>query len=201
MKHWFLPERPDLLSMLTTQGNITVAGMEALCAWCRGDAQKEADVRAAEHRADAARRQLLAAITRTFLPPISPEDLYELSERLDNVLNDAKNLVREAQLLAMAPDRPMDEMATAATVGVIDLVAAFPLLKSDPEGATAHADSAVRHQRAIEHTYRKAMSGLLDVDEIRVVAGRRELYRRCARMGDAVERVAHRIWYAVVKEG
>jgi hypothetical protein len=45
------------------------------------------------------------------------------------------------------------------------------------------------------------MSALLQVNEIREVAGQRELYRRCARMGDAIEGVAHRIWYAVVKEG
>ncbi|HVX22148.1 MAG TPA: DUF47 family protein [Acidimicrobiales bacterium] len=201
MKHWFLPERPDLLGMLVAQGDVTVAGMEALCAWCRGEAGQVANVRAAEHRADAARRDLLAAVTRTFLPPINPEDLYELSERLDNVLNDAKNLVREADLLAMAPDRPMADMAAAAAAGVADLVAAFPLLKSDPDGATSRADRAVHHQRAVERTYRRAMSALLDVDEVREVMGRRELYRRCARMGDAVERVAHRIWYAVVKEG
>ena len=27
-----------------------------------------------------------------------------------------------------------------------------------------------------------------------------ELYRRCARMGDGIEGVAHRVWYAVVKQ-
>jgi hypothetical protein len=141
------------------------------------------------------------AIQHAFVTSISPEDIYELSERLDRILNAAKGLVREAELLDMAPDPEMAEMAELVALGVGELVRAFPALVADPSRATACADAAVRHQRKIEHVYRRAMSALLQVNEIREVAGRRELYRRCARMGDAIEGVAHRIWYAVVKEG
>jgi hypothetical protein len=35
---------------------------------------------------------------------------------------------------------------------------------------------------------------------VREVAARRELYRRYARIGEALVRVAHRVWYLVVKE-
>ena len=89
------------------------------------------------------------------------------------MLNAAKNLVREADLLAMTPDPAMAEMADLLALGVRDLVASFPLLVADPERATDRADAAVRHQRALEHVYRRAMSALLDVEEIREVAGRR----------------------------
>ena len=44
------------------------------------------------------------------------------------------------------------------------------------------------------------MSGLLEATELREVAGKRELYRRYARIGEAIEHVANRIWYAVVKQ-
>jgi uncharacterized protein Yka (UPF0111/DUF47 family) len=201
MRRWFLPEAPDVLGILTRQGEVTIAGVEAFAAWSKGDQSKASEVRAREHEADAIRRELLTAIRHAFVTPISPEDMYELSERLDRILNAAKDLVREAELLGMGPDPEMAEMAQLVAMGVGELVRAFPALVVDPDRATGCADAAVRHQRKIEHVYRRAMSALLQVNEIREVAGRRELYRRCARMGDAIEGVAHRIWYAVVKEG
>lgn len=199
-RRWILPEVPDLLGLLTHQGEVSVAGVEALSAWARGDRSAEAEVRRREHEADGARRALLAAVKHAFVTPIGPEDVYEISERLDAIVNAAKNLVREAELLAMEPDPPMAEMADLVLAGVQDLVRAFPHLVDEPDRATGHADAAVGRQRSIEHVYRRAMSALLQIDDVREVGGRRELYRRMARMGDAVEEVAHRIWYAVVKE-
>jgi len=199
VRRWFLPESPDLLGLLGEQGKVTVAGMDALAAWAKGSPSEEAAVRTYEHEADKARRAVLEAVRHSFVTPIGPEDAYELSERLDTVLNSAKNLVREAEVLGMEPDAAMAEMTELLALGVRDLVSAFPFLKSQPDRATQCADAAVSRQRGVEHVYRRAMSGLLAVEEIRELTGRRELYRRCARIGDAVEGVAHRIWYAVVK--
>ena len=44
------------------------------------------------------------------------------------------------------------------------------------------------------------MSALVEVSDIREVTARRELYRRFARTGDELARVAERIWYAVLKQ-
>ena len=74
-----------------------------------------------------------------------------------------------------------------------ELLQAFGVLASDPDRAVAAAESAVHHQRRIEHVYRRAMSDLLTLDQVREVQGRRELYRRRARLGDPVEHVAHRV--------
>ncbi len=100
----------------------------------------------------------------------------------------------------MEPDPPMADMSDLIGLGVRDLVKAFPGLASDPDGATEFADAAVERQHSLEHVYRRGMSALLELDDLREATGRRELYRRCARMGDGLVGVAHRIWYAVVKE-
>ena len=155
MRRWFLPETPDLLGLLGRQGAVTVTGMDALVAWSKGDADKEAEVRACEHEADGARKAVLEAVKHAFVTPISPEDAYELTERLDAVLNVAKNLVREADVLGMRPDAAIAEMADLLALGVRDLVSAFPLLVSHPDRATEFADAAVRRQRAVEHVYRR----------------------------------------------
>ncbi len=199
MKRWFLPESVDCLGLLGRQGDLVVAGIEAFAQWSHG-AGKAVEVVTGDRRADDARKEVLVAIKRAFVTPVSPEDIFELSERLDAIANATKDVVREAELIAMAPDGAMAEMADLILSGVRDLVRAIPDLAHDPDRATGAADAAVDRKRAIEQVYGRAMSALLDVTEIRELTGRRELYRRYVRIGDAVEHVAHRVWYAVVKE-
>lgn len=201
VKRWFLPETPDVLSMLHTQVGVTLEGLDALGRWAGGGGVEAADaVRDAEHRADDAKRILHRALRIAFTTPVDAEDLYWLSERLDAVINGAKDAVREAEVMAAAPDAPVAEMAALLREGVEHLDVAVGLLASDGEEATVAADAAVKCQRRIERVYRAAMSDLLEVDDLREVMARRELYRRMARLGDTVVEVAERVWYAVVKE-
>src|SRR5271155_2667928 len=96
MRRWFLPESPDLLGLLVEQGDITVTGMDTLCAWSKGDPSQSAVIRVIAHQGVLASRTVLTAVKRAFVTPVSPEDIYAISERLDGVLNGAKNLIREA---------------------------------------------------------------------------------------------------------
>jgi len=199
MKRWFLPYTPDLARLLTEQAEITVRGMTAFAAWSGGDLDKEQVVRDCEHEADDARRTLETELRAAFSTPLEPEDIFELSERLDQVLNDAKNAVREADVMQMAPDEGMERMAAHALAGTRQLAESFAVLMTDPDTAIKRAQAAIHCERELERAYREAMSEVIDITEIREVIGRRELYRRYARLGDSIVRVADRIWYAVVK--
>lgn len=201
MRRWFLPRQPDLLGLLGAQADVTLRGLEAFRRWSSGDAAAGLVVRETEHEADAARRALLTELRNAFTTPLEPEDIYELSERLDAILNGAKNAVREAELMDMLPDPPLADMASRLAEGVEHITAAVRLLGTDKDKATAEADAATACERKLERVYRRAMSELLKVDDTREVTGRRELYRRYARLGEGLDRVAHRVWYAVVKEG
>ena len=53
-----------------------------------------------------------------FTTPLEPEDIFELSRGLDRVLNNAKNAVREAEVIQMAPDAAIAEMAAELAEGV-----------------------------------------------------------------------------------
>lgn len=199
LARWFLPEVPEVLGLLLRQAEITVSGLEAFERWAAGEPGAEASVRAAEHAADGARRSVLGALRSAFTTPVEPEDLFELSERLDGVLNQAKDVVREAEVLGMGPDRPMAEMTRLVLLAGRDLRTALAGLDGGHDAAIDAADAAIGRQRRIEHVYRHAMSGLLAGGDAREIAARRELYRRYARIGEAVEAVADRVWYAVVK--
>ena len=198
-KRWFLPESPDVLGMLGEQASITVEAMDALIAWSSGDAAAALVVRECEHRADETKRRLWRALRDAFSPPLDAEDLYTLSADLDEVLNAAKDLTREMELMDMAPDAATHDMVVLLAEAVRHLAAAFDGLAGDGD-ATGLADAAIKGQRRVEHSYRSAMSTLLQDADLREVMGRREAYRRLSRIGDLVHTVAERVWYAVVKE-
>ena len=201
---WFLPENPRVLEMLGQQAAVTIEAMADLKAWAAGDAAAAERLRAAEHRADAVKRELRLALREAFITPIGAEDLYVLSERLDAILNGAKDAVRESEVMAMAPDQAVVAMVGFLADGVGHLAAAFKRLgdhdRDRGQGATDEADAAVKAQRQLERVYRNAMSALLAIDDLREVMGRRELYRRFSRLGEIVTQVAERVWYASVKE-
>jgi glutamine synthetase adenylyltransferase len=67
--------------------------------------------------------------------------------------------------------------------------------------ATRGARPAVKAQRRLERVYRQAASALLEVQDLREVMGRRELYRRVSRISEILIEAADRVWYATVKEG
>jgi uncharacterized protein len=201
LRRWFLPETPDVLAMLRAQADLTVQGMDALKAWASGDPAAADQVRRLEHEADDRKRELRAALTMAFMTPLDPEDIFELSRGLDEVLNSAKNAVREAEVMRAAPDAAIAEMTTELAEGTRRIADAFAALsRGDIASATQAADAAVKNQRRLEHVYRAAMSALVDRDDLREVAARRELYRRLARTSDRLVDVAERIWYSVLKE-
>ena len=200
-RHWFLPRSPDVLGMLSEQATITVKGMEALAAWAGGEAAAAERLRLLEHEADRKKRELRGALTAAFSTPLEPEDLFELSTGLDEVIDSAKNTVGEAEAMRTAPNAATAEMATQLLEGTERLASALALFAGgDRELATAEADRAVKDQRHLQHSYRRAMSALVDVEDARELAARRELYRRLARTGDNLVRVAERVWYSVLKE-
>ncbi len=201
-RRWFLPETPDVLGMLQRQAAVTIEGMEALEDWARGDAKAADRVRDCEHRADVCKREIREALGVAFTTALEPEDLFELSTGLDEIINGAKNAVREAEVMRAEPDAAIAEMAAQLTEGTRRVADAFAALAAGSETeATAAADAVVSIQRQQEKAYRAGMSALIDSDELREVAAKRELYRRLARTSDELLRVAERVWYSVLKTG
>jgi uncharacterized protein Yka (UPF0111/DUF47 family) len=202
LRHWFLPEAPDVLGVLNEQIAITVEGMDALVAWAQGDPAAVQRLRTCEHRADDVKREIRDGLTVSFTTPLEPEDIFELSRELDRVLNGAKDTVREAEVMQAAPDAAIARMAAELARGTQHLVDAFAALGRDRHlRATDAASEAARSQSRLEKIYREAMSALVAGDDPRELAAKRELYRRLARMSDELREVAERVWYSVLKEG
>jgi uncharacterized protein Yka (UPF0111/DUF47 family) len=206
-RSWFLPETPDVLGILCRQAMVTSEGMQALLAWANGDPAAAKRLRDCEHRADEVKRELRQALTVAFTTPVDAEDLYVMSERLDAVLNGAKDAARESEVMAIPPDEAVVAMAALLAEGVRRLSDAFQRLGRDRRkkargdlSPTDAADAAVKAQRRLERVYRDASSALLNVEDLREVVGKRELYRRFSRISETLTEAADRVWYATVKE-
>ena len=191
-----------MIGLLCAHAAVTVEGMEALLAWARGDDAAADRVRVLEHAGDDRKRELRDALTKLFAPPYDPEDLFTLSQGIDEVLNGAKDTVREAELMGAHPDEAIAEMAGELLEGTRHLADAFAGLADhgDPSVATDAADRAIKSHRNVEHIYRRAMSALIGLEDLDVVTAKRELYRRLVRVSVDLGTVAERVWYAVLKQ-
>jgi len=201
-RHWFLPDTPDILGLLRGQVALTVQGMDAFAAWAAGggDAQAAATVHAIEHEADTAKRELLGSLRAAFVTPLDPEDLFALSRGIDWILNHAKDAIGESEVMACPPDDATAAMAARLAEAVHHIDDAVARIADRSGDASDCAHAAVKAERRLEKTYRAAMGGLVELDDLRAVMGRQELYRRCSRMGETAVDVAERLIYAELKE-
>jgi uncharacterized protein Yka (UPF0111/DUF47 family) len=199
-QRWFLPESPDVLGLLQLQVAATVEGIDAFAAWAGGDAAAADTVRVCEHRADKVKRELLDALRAAFVIPLEPEDVFAMSRGVDWMLNRAKDTINEAEVMACPPDAALADMTALLAEAVRHLEEAVDALKRPDDDPTGPAEAAIKAERNHERAYRAGMAALLEIDDLREVTARRELYRRCARIGEGAVDVAERVIYAVVKE-
>jgi uncharacterized protein len=199
-RRWFLPETPDVLGLLRHQVAVTIEGIDAFAAWAGGEVAAKETLQQAEHRGDAAKRELLDALRVAFVTPLEPEDVFALSRGVDWILDYARDLARESEVMSCPPDAGIEEMARLLAEAVHHIDDAIAQLGSDGEAVTEAADAAIGAERRLERAYYQGMAALLEVRDMRERIARRELYRRCSRIGEMVIDVAERVVYAVVKQ-
>jgi uncharacterized protein Yka (UPF0111/DUF47 family) len=197
---WFLPHRPDVLALLQDEARVTLEGLEAFARWSHdGGDEAAARVREAEHRGDVARRALLEALIEALVTPIQQEDAYELSERIDEVLDRAKDTVRTAQALDWTPDASAAEMGEHAHAAFAHLVDAIGKLGDRGAHPEQDAELAIKRARKIEHGLRDGLASLSRAGDPWALTSTLAVYRSYSTVGESLLRVADRTWYAVLK--
>jgi uncharacterized protein Yka (UPF0111/DUF47 family) len=185
--------------MLRRQAEITRDGIAAFARWSDGGAAADAQaVREAEHDADDTRHALLEALSIALTTPIEQEDAYALSERIDEVIDSAKDTVRIADALGWEPDRHAAAMAARAAEAAEHLCDAIAHLGERVGEPGAYAERAIMAARRIELELLAGLAELpRDGDAYRRSATL-ELYRSYSGVSQALLRVADRTWYAVL---
>jgi uncharacterized protein Yka (UPF0111/DUF47 family) len=199
---WVLSHRPDILGLLSRQAIVTEDGLKALARWSASGSGEDAQaVRDAEHAGDDIRRELLELLSVALTTPIDQEDAYELSERVDEVLDRAKDVVRLAGALDWSPDDAAAAMANRAAQAAAHVCKAVSSLghHHDHGRLGEEAEHTIKSARQVEHELLAGLSALArDSDGFQRTATL-EVYRAYSAIGQALERVAARIRYAALK--
>jgi uncharacterized protein Yka (UPF0111/DUF47 family) len=195
-----LPRGTDVLALLVAQGELTVVGLDAFKAWSHGEGAEAAKaIRAADHQAYHARRELLTALQAALSTPLDQEDIYVLSERIDRTLTIARNTVRESEVLGWTPDAHAAQMGDRVAGGAHALVTGFGLLRKAPDEAGRQADLASDTVRRVEHDYRTAMAEVIKLGDLRAVFAAQDIYRRYLAVAESIIAVADRLWFVVLR--
>ncbi|MFC4116431.1 DUF47 domain-containing protein [Nonomuraea zeae] len=147
-----------------------------------------------EHEGDAARAELVRALRRTLATPLDREDLFRLSRSIDDVLDQLRDFVREADLFGPADLAFAVEPLRAVIDGLDELEEALLKILGDP-GSVTVAVLATRKSRSRVHQLYQArlaelFAGPLEMDTLR----ERELLSRLdavgRRLGESADALA-----------
>lgn len=196
------PPGPNFLRMLGYQLNHARKALDAFLQWC--DHPDDSSVEAVfniEREADDLRSALVLALTSAFETPLDREDINDLSQRLDDIVDQIRNTVREATALDVRPDEPIKQMIKNTQEGLVDLQHAIGELPRNRHGALDFAAKARHSHRLVERVYTRALADLLKSDDFRVIFRQREVYRQMIRLGEIVEVCGEELEHAINKLG
>ena len=197
-----LPREYDFYSDLNSHADKVWEGVFCLLKWFETRDHDMANrVRALEHEADDIILVIARELGKVFSTPIDREDIHHMATIMDQIINYAKNTVREMEIFDIAPDNLMQGMTELILSGVSalrDAIQALPGLSSE---IRPHIDQAVKSERLVEKLYRKSINELFEGDDVKEILKRREIYRHLSNTADRVEAAADWLSLILVKYG
>lgn len=183
----------------TVREGVTVAGVTV-----RGSvegAAATAEIEAVEHRGDALRQELVAALADCLVPPLDREDIFRLSRAIDDVLDNTRDFVREWILYRPASERHLGSLLDTLGAGLEDLSCAVRAIAPDPHRVAPHLLAAKQRANEVRRRFETEVAALLEGEVTAEVLKHRELLRRLdvvgLRLGEAVDI----LFDALVKRG
>jgi uncharacterized protein len=188
----------DFFDLLLDQAEKTNAGCQALVKFLEGEGTPE-EISLLEREADDIRRILIDELHQTFITPIDREDIYALSRAIDDVIDHAKNTVKEMEIFEVESNEHLCQMAELLQKGAEQLVGAMRHLKKNPNVAVEYAVRAKRIENRMNDSYLAALKQLFSGHDPRIMFSLREIYRHFNRSADRVDEAANIISNVVVK--
>jgi len=157
-------------------------------------------VRVLEKEADQIGIEIEKQLVESFVTPIDREDIYDLSDRLDDVIDGAKMTVREVEALELhEDDSHVKEIAATLVEGARCLVSAIEALRHNLALATEQATLARRAENRVSKLYRNAMRELFALDDLKRIQKTKELYNSFLEVGKRIDQAAIKLLHVIVK--
>ncbi len=202
---WFskvFEPQTDFYKILIDQATMTLHGLEALECWINDGADERCQtVRDFESKADEIKLDLQKRLVDSFVTPFDREDIYDLSTRLDEIINSAKGTAREIEAFTMNPeDAYMTEMARTLVEGARCLVNAFTTLREKNfSEAEVQASLARKSENRLSKVYRQAMRELFSINDLKKIMRTVEVYRSFVVAAEHIDRVGAKLQHVIVK--
>ena len=192
------------LARLLEQSSTVVLGTQALIEYMEKPTKKNAAlVRDLEKQADEVRRILIAELNRTFVTPIAREDLFGLSRAIDDILDFAYSTTNEMDILNVAPNEYLRQMAELLHNGAEEIHLAMERLEHHPGVADSHAVRVKAIENRMDTLYAEALAHLFDdprsLKEVVTMLKLREIYRHMYHAVGATDQAANYINDIVMK--
>jgi predicted phosphate transport protein (TIGR00153 family) len=203
-KDLFQSKDAQFLQLLVDQSAKTLEGIEELQRFVEsGNRDAAKRVKQLEREADELRRIVTHELDQTFITPIDPEDIYQLSRTIDEILDYADSTVEEMELFGIRGNDTLRQMVGLVLEGAQEIHFAMVRLKDHPSVAGEHASRARSLENRVEKVYRRAVADLFNTmhDVPKVVEGLkyREVYRHLSNAADRYVEAADVVAHIVVK--
>lgn len=192
--------KDDFFELLYGQGEKTLEGLDALCAFVSSSTKENAEkVKDIEMEADDLRRIIIDRLNNTFITPIDREDIFSLSRAIDDVMDYACTTVYEMQVYKVDADGHILAMTEILKKECKELIAALKNLRHYPNVAMEHAREAKACENRMEKEYRRSLGHLFEGSDPVYMLKMREIYRHLSNAADRGDEAANIISDIIVK--
>jgi len=193
----------DFYTLLDRHARKALEGVEALQEWvvCENREERCQRVRDLENEADVLKMELGRKLDESFVTPFDREDIFELSNRMDEVINSAKSAIREIEAYEINPTVTpnLAELLEILVEGTRALVQSIHLLRNNLPDSSAQALIARKAENRFAKAYRASMKELLQMDDVRHILRAKEVYRSLMQMAEKIDRVGEKLQHCVIK--
>jgi len=193
------PRKYDFEGMLAEQGRQTSLFMERLRDWLDQRPRAEpADLVAMAHEVDAMRYDMEDKLMDAFSTPFDRQDIYTLSRRMDDILNDAVETAEEMYAFGVEPDDTIRGMVASLMDGTGHLAQAAGILSSEKERVEEIIPLVRESIHRIEDLYIAGMTRILSGHDPMTAMRKREIYHHLRDAGMSLRETQYILHKAVV---
>lgn len=193
----------DFYALLNQHARKTLEGMQALREWVGSINRDERcqRVRDLENEADVLKLELSRKLFDSFITPFDREDIFEITNRMDEVINAAKSTVREIEAFDIEPSttRNLPELIDILVEGTNCLVLSIDGLRHNLPQASEQALLARKAENKFTKAYRLAMKELFELEDVKQILRTKELYRTLLLASEKIDLVGERLQQVVIK--
>ena len=153
-----------------------------------------------EESGDKARRELINAINSSLVTPLERQDLFSLSNVLDDILDYALNTADEMIIYEVYPDFYLTKMVEKLIRGVSYLEGAVEDLFRNKHISNSSVVKAKSMENEIEETYHEALALLFSGEDFKHMFKMREVLRHISNAADRIADAADIMGNIIIKD-